>query len=128
MPAATASPFTNPDTTPSYADRTRRLVPGYDEMQRMAGLLVAERAPADASILVIGAGGGAEIAAFARLQPQWRFVGVDPAQPMLELARETLGPQLMERVQLAQGLCRHGPRRPLRCGHLHPHPAFHRGG
>lgn len=112
MPADTATPFTDPSSTSTYAARTRRLVPGYDDMLRMAGLLVAERAPADANILVIGAGGGAEIATLARQQVQWRFVGVDPAEPMLALARETLGP-LMERVQLHQGYVDTAPAGPF---------------
>ena len=112
MPTDSSVPFNDPAATSSYASRTRRLVPGYDDMLRMAGLLVAERAPADGSILVVGAGGGAEIATFARLQPQWRFTGVDPAQPMLDLARETLGP-VMERVQLHHGYVDTAPAGPF---------------
>ena len=102
MPADTAAPFNDPSATLTYAERTRRLVPGYDDMLRMAGVLVAERAPVDAQVLVVGAGGGAEIATLARMQPQWRFTGVDPAEPMLQLARQTLGP-VMDRVQLHHG-------------------------
>jgi tRNA (cmo5U34)-methyltransferase len=127
MPTDTSAPFNDRAATTAYADRTRRLVPGYDDMLRMAGLLAAERAPADASILVVGAGGGAEIATFARLQPQWRFVGVDPAQPMLDLARETLGP-VMEAGTAARRVRGHGTRWPVRRGHLHPHAALRRRG
>ena len=77
----------------SYADRTRRLVPGWADLQTMATILVAERVPQDATVLVVGAGGGVELKAFADAHPGWRFVGVDPSEPMLQMAKATLGPQ-----------------------------------
>ena len=82
-----ASYFQDPAAVSNYADRTRRLVPGWSDMQRMAALLVAERAPEQANVLVVGAGGGAELTTFARMYSQWRFVGVDPSASMLELAQ-----------------------------------------
>ncbi|MEP6503679.1 MAG: class I SAM-dependent methyltransferase, partial [Betaproteobacteria bacterium] len=55
-----------------------------------------------AGVLVVGAGGGAELKAFAQAHPLWRFVGVDPSEPMLALARQALGP-LAARVEFHQG-------------------------
>lgn len=81
-------------------------------MQRMAALLVAERAPEQANVLVVGAGGGAELTTFARMYSQWRFVGVDPSASMLELAKAALGP-LIERVQLHQGYVDTAPAGPF---------------
>jgi tRNA (cmo5U34)-methyltransferase len=101
-PADTKSAFADAAAIASYADRTRRLVPGWDDLQKMAVLLVAERAPGDARILVVGAGGGAELDALARSHAGWRFVGVDPSAPMLELARATLGPRA-DRVEFHEG-------------------------
>lgn len=86
----------------SYADRTRRLVPGWDDLQKMVTLLVAERAPDEARILVVGAGGGAELDAMARSHPGWRFTGVDPSAPMLAMARATLG-ERAGRVEFHEG-------------------------
>lgn len=43
--------------------------------------------PADARILVAGAGTGAEARFLAPLFPGWRFTLVDPAGPMLDVAR-----------------------------------------
>ncbi len=86
----------------SYADRTRRLVPGWADLQTMATLLVAERAPANARVLVVGAGGGVELKAMAEAHPGWRFVGVDPSGPMLQMARATLGP-LASHVDFHEG-------------------------
>jgi tRNA (cmo5U34)-methyltransferase len=68
----------------------------------MAMLLLAERTPNDARILVVGAGGGLELKVFAEHHPQWRFDGVDPSAEMLELARRTLG-ALSSHVQLHHG-------------------------
>ena len=95
-----------------YADKTRRLVPGWSDLQRMAALLVAERAPADADVLVVGAGGGVELKAFAQLHAQWRFVGVDPSETMLALARTTLGP-LATRADLHHGYVDTAPAGPF---------------
>lgn len=74
-----------------YADGPRRFAPGLDAVHRMTAILLAERAPANAHVLVLGAGGGLELTALAQAQPGWRFTGVDPAGPMLDLAREAMG-------------------------------------
>ena len=71
-----------------YAARTLRQVPGFADLHRMISLLIAERAPADARILVHGAGGGLEIRALADDHPGWTFDGVDPSPDMLALAAQ----------------------------------------
>lgn len=106
------APFADPQAVASYADRTRRLVPGWDDLQKMAGVLLAESAPREAQMLVVGAGGGAELGVFAQAQPQWRFVGVDPSEPMLQLAQATLGP-LAARVDFHQGYVHTAPAGPF---------------
>lgn len=98
-----AAPFTDAAQVASYAQRTERLVPGLHDLHRMACVLLAEGAGDEARLLVLGAGGGLELKAFARMQPTWQFDGVDPSAPMLELARETLGP-LAARVRWHEGL------------------------
>lgn len=75
-------------------------------------LLLAEKAPVDARILVVGAGGGLELKAFAEAQRQWRFVGVDPSAEMLDLASRTLGPQ-RSRIELQLGLVDAAPPGPF---------------
>lgn len=85
-----------------------RLVPGFLGLQRMTGILVAERAPDDAHVLVVGAGGGLELKAFAEGHPAWRFCGVDPSAEMLELAEVTLGP-LRPRILLHEGFVDSAP-------------------
>jgi len=71
-------------------------------MQRMTTLLLAERVPEDARVLVLGAGGGLELKVFAEAHPNWAFDGVDPSAEMLKLAQRTLGP-LASRVVLHEG-------------------------
>ncbi|KFC62080.1 Methyltransferase type 12 [Devosia sp. LC5] len=94
--------FTDPGIVAGYVEGTPRKVPGLADLHRMAMLLLAERAPETAAILVVGAGGGLELKAFAEAQPNWSFVGVDPSAEMLGLARQLLG-SLQARVELHTG-------------------------
>lgn len=95
-----------------YAENPPRLVPGFGDLQRMTRLLMAETAPADGRILVVGAGGGLELRAFAEVQPGWRFVGIDPSAEMLKLATRTLGP-FADRVDLHEGYIGSAPSGPF---------------
>lgn len=104
--------FSDPAAVARYLDGPRRFVPGLADLHRMTGILLAERAPADARVLVLGAGGGLELKALAEAHPGWRFVGVDPAGPMLALAKQTLGP-LAARVDLVQGYIEDAPPGPF---------------
>lgn len=96
------APFSDPATVASYAVSTSRRVPGLADLHRMVMLLLAERAPSGAHILVVGAGGGMETNAMAEAQPAWRFTGVDPSPAMLDLARQTVTP-FSDRVDLIEG-------------------------
>jgi tRNA (cmo5U34)-methyltransferase len=104
--------FNDPAHVATYANGPRLFVPGLEAMHRMAGLLLAERAPETARVLVLGAGGGAELLAMAEACPHWRFVGVDPAREMLHLAERTLGP-LAKRVELIEGVIDAAPEGPF---------------
>lgn len=106
------NPFDDPDHVAQYTDRVGRTVPGYVDLQRMARLLLAERVPRDGSVLVVGAGGGLELKAFAQAQPEWRFLGFDPSAPMLRLAEQTLGADA-SRVALHQGYVDTAPEGPF---------------
>ncbi|MGH0028521.1 MAG: class I SAM-dependent methyltransferase [Myxococcota bacterium] len=87
--------------------------PGHAGVLQMTGVLLSERAPADARVLVVGAGGGLETRALALAHPAFRFVGVDPAPQMLDLARKVIGPELGERVDLIEGTVDDAPRGPF---------------
>jgi tRNA (cmo5U34)-methyltransferase len=104
--------FADPAAAAHYAEGPPRLVPGFADLHRMSGILLAERAPENARILVLGAGGGLELKAFATAQPGWSFDGVDPAGAMLQLAARTLGP-LAPRARLHQGYIDDAPEGPF---------------
>lgn len=86
-PHMTASPFTG-DAVKSYLEGPPRQVPGFSSLHRMAAMLMTERAPQNGRVLVLGAGGGLELRAFADAQAGWTFDGVDPSADMLQLARQ----------------------------------------
>lgn len=111
-PTRNINGFNDTAAVANYADGPKRLVPGFADMQRMAMLLLAERAPNDANILVLGAGGGLELKVFAQAQTNWRFLGVDPSQEMLNLAQLTLG-DLVSRVQFQLGYIDDAPTEPF---------------
>ena len=96
------SAFSDAANVAHYAEGPPRLVPGFSDLHRMTAILLAERSPVAADVLVLGAGGGLEIEAFANLHPQWRFTGVDPSAPMLALAEQRLAAHA-PRVRLQQG-------------------------
>jgi tRNA (cmo5U34)-methyltransferase len=100
--------FTDPQAVARYTDGVVRQVPGLNALHQMAGLLLDERVPPDGRVLVLGAGGGLELRAFAAAYPRWRLLGVDPSPQMLELAARTLGP-LASRVELLEGYIEAAP-------------------
>lgn len=104
--------FSDPAAITRYAEGPPRFLPGFDAMHRMTGVLLDEAMPADGKLLVLGAGGGLEIAALAQGHPDWHFTGVDPARPMLDLAEQTLG-RIMERVDLTEGYIDDAPLGPF---------------
>lgn len=109
------SPFTAPAAVARYADGPRRNVPGYDSLLRMSRILLAERVPANGRVLVVGAGGGPELEDMALAHPGWSFDGVDPSQPMLDLAAQRLQSAGVpgDRVALHHGYVHSAPAGPF---------------
>ncbi len=113
-PATT--PFTDPAAVARYAEGPRRNVPGYDSLLPMVRILLAERVPVDGRVLVVGAGGGLELQDMALAHPGWRLDGVDPSQPMLDLAAHRLqsaGVAGDRRVALHHGYVHSAPAGPF---------------
>lgn len=102
------TPFSTPQAVARYAEGPPRNVPGYHAMLTMTTLLLAEHVPEDGRVLVLGAGGGLELRAFAQAHPGWTFDGVDPAHEMLGLAAQTLG-SLAPRARLHHGYIHDAP-------------------
>ncbi len=106
--------FADPAFVARYVEKgPAAFMPGQPGVLQMAGVLLAERAPSDGHVLVVGAGGGLDTRALATMQPGWRFTGVDPAPKMLDLARHILGEETMRRVDLIEGGVEAAPEGPF---------------
>lgn len=96
----------------SYVDGPPRQVPGFAGLHRMMSMLLAESAPRNARVLVLGAGGGLELKTLADDHPGWSFDGVDPSADMLEVAKHTVAPHI-DRVRLHPGYIDSAPLGPF---------------
>jgi tRNA (cmo5U34)-methyltransferase len=96
----------------AYAEGPPRQVPGFAGLHRMASLLLAERVPSHGRVLVLGAGGGLELKAFADDHPDWTFDGVDPSADMLRVAEQIVGPHAA-RIRLHEGYIDAAPAGPF---------------
>ncbi len=102
--------FVDPDLVKRYIEHgPPAFAPGHGGMLQMIGVLLAERMPADGELLIVGAGGGLETRYLAGIEPRWRFIGVDPASAMLDLARAVAGPVAGDRLTLIEGTVRDAP-------------------
>jgi tRNA (cmo5U34)-methyltransferase len=85
----------------AYDERIQKLYPFYETIHPainaiLRGLLGRER-----ELLIVAAGTGAEILELGKTNPGWRFFGADPAEPMLDLAKEKIeAAGLSDRVSL----------------------------
>ncbi len=104
--------FEDPEWVQTYTDGPIKFTPGFSDVHKMVNVLLRERVPDDARILVHGAGGGLELEALAQANPTWQFLGVDPAKPMLDLAEARLAP-VMDRVTLHHGYIEAAPSGPF---------------
>lgn len=78
------------DRARRYDDTIRRVIPGYDALHTMTGVMLREEIAEDARLLVVGAGTGAELLTLGAAGPEWRFTACDPAADMLKVAEERI--------------------------------------
>ncbi len=71
-----------------YDERIRNLFPFYETIHTAINAVLRGVLGAESELLIVGAGTGAEILELGKSNPGWRFLGIDPAKPMLNLARE----------------------------------------
>jgi tRNA (cmo5U34)-methyltransferase len=87
-----------------YDQRIRNTFPFYETIHPVMNAMLRSLVRSDGQLLILGAGTGAEILDFGKTNPDWRFVAVDPAQPMLDLAKEKVeAAGLAERVSFFKG-------------------------
>ena len=86
-PSARTVDFDAEPTLVDNYDRMPRLfIPAYDASHVMAAALLRDAIGTSGTILLIGAGGGAELVCFIDTSPDWRFVATDPSSAMLDRA------------------------------------------
>ena len=93
-----------PMPVPEYEVTVQRVNVGYDLLFTLTHSYLRALGQPNLDLLVVGAGGGTEIARFLPDNPGWHLTGVDPSQEMLALAQSTaerLG--VHERVTLIRG-------------------------
>lgn len=73
----------------AYAQIVEQVNVGYDLLFTLVSCFLSAQRRPDLDLLVVGAGGGAEIARFLPTNPGWHLTGVDPSQAMLALAQDT---------------------------------------
>lgn len=74
-----------------YDQRFAKLAPMRDAAHLLIAATLSDL-PAEARILCVGAGTGAEILPLAARHPGWRFTAVDPSGPMLDVCRTRTAP------------------------------------
>ncbi len=93
------------DKTPpeAYDERNQKMAAISQNMHFLTKLVLQDL-PANAKILCVGVGTGAEILALAKAFPGWTFQGLDPSANMLEGCRRSLDKEgLKDRCQLFHG-------------------------
>ncbi len=81
--------FKDPEHIRTYAERPRKIVPGFDGLHRIMAQMVAEAGPE--RILVVGGGGGLELKTLIAALPDTGFCAVDPSAEMIAQGRAYLG-------------------------------------
>jgi tRNA (cmo5U34)-methyltransferase len=88
-----------------YDERIRKTFPFYETIHTAINAVLRVCLKPGSELLIVGAGTGAEILELGKTNPTWRFLGVDPAQPMLDLAKEKIeAAALTDRVSFFNGL------------------------
>ncbi|MDR3403411.1 MAG: class I SAM-dependent methyltransferase [Chthoniobacter sp.] len=86
MPRPEAPPFFDEAVAAKYDQQFAKLAAMRDALHLLISAVFADL-PAEARILCVGAGTGAELLYLAQKSPQWRFTAVEPSAPMLEVCR-----------------------------------------
>ncbi len=95
--------FFNEALSKGYDEKNSKLAAISDTMHFLIRLILKDL-PAQARILCVGVGTGAEIFSLTQDHPEWRFVGVDPSSSMLDVCRKRLKDAGMEeRCDLIHG-------------------------
>jgi len=97
-----------------YDQQSRIALAGYDACHELATCMLAASLGDDkeASLLIVGAGTGQEMLTMGAAEKNWHFTAVDPAAPMVDLARQRIAAAgLAGRTELVLGTVQELPPR-----------------
>ncbi|WP_035606689.1 class I SAM-dependent methyltransferase [Haloferula sp. BvORR071] len=95
--------FFDKDQASTYDERFAKLVAMRDAIHLIMGSAFADL-PANARILCVGAGTGAEVFYLSRKYPGWHFTAVEPAAAMLDVFRRRAAEEgISERCSFHEG-------------------------
>jgi tRNA (cmo5U34)-methyltransferase len=98
LPDMTGPIFSGQRAT-TYDDRIEQMIPGYHLMQRLTEVFFSTELPETASLLMVGAGTGAEVVECGTKHPGWSITAVDPSAEMVKLGKEKTDAAGLSRVQ-----------------------------
>lgn len=87
MQSENPSEIFNKEHAVSYDKQRAKLAPMREALHLLIRMVLS-KLPANARILCIGVGTGAELIYLAKAFPQWQFTAVDPAAAMLNICRQ----------------------------------------
>lgn len=94
----------NSDKADAYDENVRKALPGYNLSHELARYLLEDILPGTSKMLVCGCGSGKELVDYSINNLQWQFLGFDPSEKMLSMAKEKVQANgCSERVRLLKG-------------------------
>ncbi len=102
--------FFNEQVSNSYDERNSGLKPIINNVHFLIKLLLKDL-PENSRILCVGVGTGTEIISLAKENPDWKFVGVDPSESMIEVCKQKLAEAgILNRCELITGYIEDAPK------------------
>jgi tRNA (cmo5U34)-methyltransferase len=95
----------NSDFGKKYENGIKIALPTYEQLFPLANSFLRTKVNDHIQLLVVGAGGGAEIISFNQENPNWQITGVDPSEQMIKLANDKVNKAgITDKIYLFHGL------------------------
>ena len=95
----------NSENSNAYDELINIIIPGYQRSHELAQYLLEDSLQNSSKILIAGCGTGKEIIDFSKNNLHWQFLGFDPSEKMLQMAKEKLQiNNCLERARLIRGV------------------------
>jgi len=95
----------NSEKSNAYDELIKKIIPGYQISHELAQYLLEDSLQSSSKLLVAGCGTGKEIIDYSKNNLRWQFLGFDPSEKMLQMAKERLRINNCQgRVRLIRGV------------------------